>query len=220
MKVYFISGIGADRRAFRNICLPPGYDAEHLDWISPEPNESLENYSSRLAAAIPGDQQFCLLGLSFGGMIASEIARLRNPLKTIIISSVKHVNDLPWYYRRAGRLGIHKIVPISFYKAGTWLRRVMGVGSPEDKAIVYEYIRNVDPSFLKWSLDAILKWKCELPAPGIVHVHGSRDHLLPVRYLKPDIVIEKGGHLMVLNQAEEVNRVLRDILEGSSVESY
>lgn len=36
---------------------------------------------------------------------------------------------------------------------------------------------------------------------NVVHIHGSADKILPVKFTKPDFIILKGGHLMTLNKA-------------------
>ena len=41
MKIYFISGLAADRRIFKNLRLPDGFEPVYLDWISPLKDESL-----------------------------------------------------------------------------------------------------------------------------------------------------------------------------------
>jgi pimeloyl-ACP methyl ester carboxylesterase len=213
VKAYFLSGIGADQRAFQKIKLPEGYEPVYLDWITPEKDESITNYASRLCELI-SDDDFILVGLSFGGMVATEIAKVKTPKKIIIISSVACYDELPWYFKKVGRMGLHKIVPIALLKMGTVINRMMGVGTREDKQIVYDFVRTVDPSFIRWSLNAILTWNAHGRIPELVHVHGSKDHLLPCKYTHPDYLIENAGHLMVLNKAEEVNKAIFDALNN------
>lgn len=212
MKAYFISGLGADKQAFKNIKLPAGYEPVFLDWIPPQKDEPLYNYAHRFSSLIKNNDAFILIGLSFGGMLASEIARIRKPLKTIIISSIATADELPWYFKRAGSIGLHKKMPIRFLKAATVVNRIIGAGSPEDKAIVYNYVKYAKPDFIRWSLDAIINWGQHERLPGIVHLHGSNDHLLPLKFIHPDFVVKDGGHLMVLNKAAEVNKILNEVL--------
>jgi len=47
---------------------------------------------------------------------------------------------------------------------------------------------------------------------NLIHIHGSDDHLLPCRYVHADYIIQKGEHLMVMNRAQEVNRILAKVL--------
>ncbi len=212
MRAYFISGLGADKKAFQRIKLPQGYEPIYLDWIPPQKEESLTNYARRFSSLIKNDDAFILIGLSFGGMLACEIARLRHPFKTIIISSIASSDELPWYFKKAGSMGLHKYVPIQLLKAGSMLKNVMGAATKEDKAIIYNYAKFADPDMIRWSMHAILNWQQPERLPGVVHVHGSRDHMLPLKYTRPDHVIQNGGHLMIFNKADEVNKILNKIL--------
>ena len=212
MKAYFISGLGADKKAFQKIKLPAGYEPVFLDWIPPQKNESLCDYARRFSSLIKNDDAFILIGLSFGGMLASEIARLRRPMKTIIISSLASSNELPWYFKSAGKVGLHKAVPIKFLKAGSILKNFMGVRSREDKAIIYNYARSANPDLVRWSLGAIVNWNQPDRLPGIIHLHGSNDRMLPIRYTHPDYIVKGGSHLMIFNKADEVNRILNEVL--------
>jgi hypothetical protein len=90
----------------------------------------------------------------------------------------------------------------------------MGPGDEEMKAIVYDYVRKADPGFIRWSLNAILHWKHNKKLPNVTHIHGSNDHLLPCKYVRPEFIVSRGGHLMVFNKAKEVNRILEKILNS------
>ena len=212
MKAYFISGLGADKMAFKRIKLPEGYEPIYLDWITPEKDESLSNYARRFASLIKNDDAFILIGLSFGGMLACEIARLRNPMKTIIISSLASSAELPWYFKQAGKIGLHKAVPIKLMKAGSIFKNLMGANTKEDKAIIINYAKSADPNLVRWSLHAIFNWDHPQRLPGIIHLHGSNDRTLPVKYTHPNYIIKDGGHLMVFNKADEVNKILTEVL--------
>jgi pimeloyl-ACP methyl ester carboxylesterase len=214
LKAFLISGLAADKKAFQKLQLPPGYEAVHLDWINPLKNESLRHYAQRLGEIIPPNEPFILIGLSFGGMIAVEIARIKMPQKTIIISSIPKATELPWYFKQAGKLGLHKIIPVGFLKSATVLNHLVSAGGREDKAVIYHYVRHASPDFIRWSLQAIINWEMSERLPGVIHLHGDRDHLLPVKYLHPDYIVKNGGHLMVLNRAGEVNRILKEVLEA------
>jgi len=212
VRVYLISGLGADRRAFYKIKLPRGYQAVYLDWITPLANESFPDYAKRFSEAIKQDEDFVLIGLSFGGMLASELAKIVSPKKVIIISSLSSYKELPWYFKLAGKFGLHKIISPSLYKQATIMNRFMGAGNKEMKSIVYSYVNNIDPAFIRWSLNAIVHWSHTERLSHLVHIHGSHDHLLPYRYVKADYMIKNGGHLMVMNRADEVNNILQEVL--------
>jgi hypothetical protein len=214
LKVYLISGLGADSRVFNRIKLPGGYEAVHLDWIDPLPNEKFSDYAKRFSRLITSGEEFILIGLSFGGMLVSELGKTLSPNKIIIISSVSCQKELPWYFKLAGKLNLQKIISPSIYKRATILNRFMGPGDKEMKNIVYEYVRRTNPEFIRWSINEILHWDQTQRPSGLIHIHGSNDHLLPCRYTKADYIVQRGGHLMVLNRAEDVNRILREVLDG------
>ena len=212
MKIYFISGLAADKRVFKYIEVPSSYEIVHLDWIEPLKNETLSAYSLRLAEKINTNESFALVGLSMGGMIAVEIARHCHPVQTILISSAASSDQLPVYFKWAAKLNLHKLVPVSMVKSAAIMKRLFTAETPEDKIILKQIIRESDPRFIRWAIDAILNWKSIKPPASYIHIHGSRDELLPIRYSRPTHAINKGGHLMVLNHSGEINKILREVL--------
>ena len=49
MKLYIISGLGADRSVFENINFPSGMELHFIDWLIPEQNEEFDHYVNRMA---------------------------------------------------------------------------------------------------------------------------------------------------------------------------
>lgn len=214
MKVYFISGLAADRRVFKNIRLPEGYETVYLDWIAQLPEESLESYASRLAKKIDTSEKFALVGLSMGGMIAAEIAKLYKPEITILLSSVPVYSHFPRRFRLARKLKLHEMIPVSMFKSASVIKRLFAPESREDKQVLLQLVRESDPAFIKWAMGAILHWKNETVPEPMAHIHGSKDEILPVKYTCPTHIITKGTHLMVMNRADEVNQLLKDLLKS------
>lgn len=212
MKVYFISGMAADRRVFKHILLPEGFEAVYLDWITPLGNELLSDYALRLASGIDIDEPFALVGLSMGGMIASEIARQYDPVATILISSVPVSSQLPTHFKWARALQLHKFVPIRVVQSASILKRLFTAETPEDKDMLREMIIDSDMDFIRWAMNAVLKWKNEKQPSSYIHIHGTRDEVLPIRFTNPTHIIPRAGHLMVMNRAEEINDILRTAL--------
>ena len=71
MKLYCLSGLGTDERAFKHIHIE-GVELVHVPWIDFKENESLQSYAKRLFEATKPEDDYNLIGLSFGGMIAAE----------------------------------------------------------------------------------------------------------------------------------------------------
>ena len=210
MNVYFISGLGADRRAFERVKLPEGYAIHYLDWIAPVKGESLNSYAKRLAVNIDTSQPFSIVGLSMGGMIASAMTQFLQPHKTILISSVGCNTEFPPLLRLARATRVYKLIPRfvfrrPYLRIAQWM---FGTKTKNEKMLMRYFLSQLDPVFMKWAIGAILNWEnCERPN-GIFHIHGNTDRMLPVKYTRPDVVIDKGSHFMVWTKAGEVSRIL------------
>lgn len=215
MHVYFISGLGADRKAFEKLRLSSRYTLHYLDWIKHRKNESLNAYARRMAAAIDTSQPFALVGLSMGGMIAAAITRFLQPQKTILISSVGCAREFPPLLKLARLVPIHRLVPtFLFNKPNPVAYFLFGAKSRSEKRIMHYIIGNSNPGFVKWSIGAILGWENKTRPQAIFHIHGDKDRILPIAYTKPDVVIKNGSHFMVWTNAKELSRVLEKALES------
>ncbi len=209
MKVYFISGLAADCRVFKHIKLPTGYQQVYLDWIPPLHNESLESYSLRMARFINTEIPFALVGLSMGGMIATEIANNFSASACILLSSVPTHRQMPGYFKWAYALRLHKMVPIGLLQKVSILKRGLAPDNDEDKEILRQVIKDSDPAFVRWAMNAILQWKNEKTPPSLWHIHGSKDGILPIRFAKPTHKVPGGNHLMIMSKAKELNDFLK-----------
>lgn len=71
---------------------------------------------------------------------------------------------------------------------------------------------DIDPHFLKWSFHKVVTWKNDVIPENLQHIHGTGDRIFLMRFIKPDFILEKGGHLMVMNQAAEISNLLEKLL--------
>lgn len=216
MKVYFIAGLGADCRVFHHIRLPQGFEAVHLDWIPPLKDESLHDYALRLAERIDTAEPFAIAGLSMGGMLAVEIAKEYHPVVTILISSIPCSKHLPGIYKVAGKLRVHRIIPVALLKRASFVKRFFTAEANADKQLLRQMIEDADAGFITWAMDAIVKWQCDPLEGPYVHIHGKNDFILPVRNTKPTHVISSAGHAMVLTKWAEISRIVQETLSTSA----
>jgi len=212
MKVYFISGLAADKRVFKYIELPTGCEVVHLDWITPQKDDTLASYALRLAEKIDRSVPFALVGLSFGGMLATEIAKVHKPAVTILISSIPVSKELPGYFKMAGKIGLHKIVPVSLLKSTAATKRFFTREKDVDKRMLLDLINESDSGLIRWSVDAILNWQNDVIPQPLWHIHGKSDEILPVRFTRPTLTIPKQGHVMVVTCPGAVNEFLEKAL--------
>jgi len=209
MVVYFISGLGADERAFQRIRLPAGYQIQHIPWEPVKGNETIEAYARQLAKKIDSSKPFMLAGLSFGGLLAVEISKLLKPEKLILFSTVETREELPAVYRLAGRFRVYKLLPhvVPTY-ALRFLYWFFGPLDQDGRNLIAAFQKQTDPLFLRWALMQISRWQNNTSTSSRIHIHGSRDRTFPVRLTHANYVVEGSGHLCVFTSANEVNKIL------------
>jgi hypothetical protein len=61
-------------------------------------------------------------------------------------------------------------------------------------------------------MNEVVNWKNDWIPPNLVHIHGTKDHIFPIRYVKADYMIKDAGHLLPMNNAKEVNEILKKII--------
>jgi len=209
-KVYFLSGLGADKRAFSvldlSFCEPV-----FIDWIKPLPGESLVHYATRLRQQIPEEHPI-IVGVSFGGMLACEMAKTDALMKVIIIASNKSANEFPYYLRLGKYFPVYRWLPGKLIKSGRSLIWILGIKDKAQKKLVADIASGIDPAFLKWAIDAILHWQEKNVPVNVTHIHGTADKLLPFRYVKADYEIKGGTHLISINKPKEISSLLQKLI--------
>ena len=209
-KLYCLSGLGSDERAFKHIHIE-GVELVYVPWIDFKENESLPSYSKRLFEANQPEDGYNLLGLSFGGMIAAEWEKIKAPKTLILLSTMSNNKDLPGYMRVAGLLNLHKIFPMSLLRFPNLISYFLfGIKNNENKQIFKDILHDGDPKHLKWAINSISNWKNYDKSNGI-RIHGDKDRLIPIKQ-RMNHVISGGGHMIVLNNADEINGILRNLL--------
>lgn len=211
-KVYFIAGLGADSRAFNFLDLTY-CDPQFIQWVNPGANESLSSYAEKLFSLI-NDEEGVIVGLSFGGMLATEIAKLHPRTKVIIISSCKTYLEIPYYLRIWRHFPVYKLHSKSLKnKAGGFVLNILGAKGIDQKNLQLQIMKDSDPVFTRWAMGAIVNWRNNVVPENLTHIHGTRDRLLPYKYVKADHRIEGGQHVMVMDNAAEVSQLLKKLIE-------
>jgi pimeloyl-ACP methyl ester carboxylesterase len=207
--IYVISGFGADERVFSKLDFGNN-DVHFIQWKIPEKNETIASYAERLREEIVFPNPI-LIGLSFGGMMAIEIAKLIPVEKVILISSIRDRYELPFFMKVAAALRLTKIIPLKPYRILEPLENYnLGVETKEQKQLLREYRKNINQRYTDFALDEIVNWKNEWSPQNVVHIHGTIDHIFPIKYIKnPKYVIEGAGHLLTMNNADKVNAILK-----------
>ncbi|HEY8689571.1 MAG TPA: alpha/beta hydrolase [Chitinophagaceae bacterium] len=215
--IYCISGFGADEKLFSKFQFPQ-HEIHFIKWIIPEKNESIEAYAKKLIFQIHHDNPI-LIGLSFGGMMCIEIAGQIKIELIIIISSIKTNAEMPLWMRISGKLKLNRLFPMRSFKLIEPLEDYnLGVITKEEKRMVSDYRKNIDPVYSDWAINAILNWKNTVAPKNLYHIHGDNDRIFSIKKIKPDYTIQSGGHMMILNKSDEVNKCISSILEANEIE--
>jgi len=208
MKIYAIPGLGADRRLYQNIKIP-NTELVAFDWPEMREGSSLADYAKKLSEQVARSEPCCLMGVSMGGMVALELARIVQPERTFLISSWKSPEEFPQSIKALSKVKLTSLI-------NDWTMRLsmplvkftLGAESKEDEELLEDMINSLSVEQLRIGAEAILSWKgCQLPKE-VVHIHGDNDRVMPIDKIKDPIVIKGGGHTMVYNRAEVINKIL------------
>lgn len=202
-----IGGLGADERVFKYLKLKA--NIEILKWINPEPKEELESYANRLSEQINQEEEFGILGVSFGGIIAIEISKIIKPEKLILTSSVESNSQLPTNYLSIGKTRILNLIPNSLIKPPISIMRFLF--STQNKELLEQIINDTKPEFIRWALNSIINWSNKKTPLEAIRIHGTNDRLIPLK--GNAIQVKDGGHFMIVDKAEEISKLVNEQIE-------
>jgi hypothetical protein len=205
--------MAANPSIFERISLPENvFEIHWLEWMIPEKDESLNHYAGRMARKIKHDR-VVLLGVSFGGILVQEMSKYLNPIKLIIVSSVKSRHELPQRMKIASKTKAYKLVPTRLLKNVEALAKyVFGETSLNRIELYKRYLSVNDKDYLDWAIEQLVNWDCEVPLPGVIHIHGDKDMIFPVYNIKDCILVKGGSHIMILNRFKWFNDHLPKII--------
>ncbi|OCA77883.1 hypothetical protein BBH99_10605 [Chryseobacterium contaminans] len=213
MKIYVVSGLGADFKVLERLQFPKHCELIFIDWLIPEKNEPFHAYVERMAEKIDPSEPFCLLGYSFGGIMVQEINRLKPAEKVVILGSIKSDKEKSKFIKTGEVTKIPRILPVGLFN--TRAANVYGVlrklFDPKNPRIL-QYFRVRDPYYLKWSVEKVAEWKFE-ENPEVIQILGDKDIVFPIRNSKPDYIIKGGTHLFPATKSKEVSKILNEIFK-------
>ena len=209
--IYIFSGLGTDERVFQKLDFT-GLTITFIHWAIPQERETIEDYSTRLLSQIKITKP-TLIGLSFGGIIAVEVAKQIDTEKVILIASAKTKTEIPFYYRLAGQIKIHRLLPTTLLKKSNFITNwFFGVSSTFDKELLKTILKETDTTFLTWAIDKIVGWTNQTELKNLKHIHGTADRILPIRFINCNFKVNNGGHFMTLNKANELTKLIRELV--------
>lgn len=210
--IYCLSGLGADQRIFQKLNIP-GFKLAPVHWCAFDKHDDLPCYAQKMAIQIPEENPI-ILGVSFGGMLASEIAKLRPVKKVILVSSAKDATELPQVSAFAKFMVHNGLVPVGIAKVPSkQIYSRFGAKTEEEKTLLMSILKGTDNAFAKWSMKAIIDWRSQTHVPEILHIHGTADKMIIPKFVKPDYWIEGGTHFMIYQNADEISAIIQKNIE-------
>ena len=194
---YVFPGLGATADMFTG----PWQDmrnAVFVEWPSYENESSIAELAQKLAVAYNISRDDVLIGVSFGGMVAAEIAQRIGTTRLFLVSSA---------------LGPHELTRFSKMLASltnrSFISATQRIASLSPNPIHTQYART-QPEFISAMTKAIMHWNGFQGDPtSVERIHGSRDYVIrcPKQCKKL-----KGGHLIAISHARECVAYLQDRL--------
>lgn len=211
MNIYCFSGLGADERVFQKLEIPSA-KLHFINWIPWLPEENLPEYALRLGSTVNFKKPFCLMGVSFGGMIALELSKGLSPVQTFLISSAVDSCEINRFIRLLGKTRIYKLLPDSLFRHTSFaVYSFFGLKERQEKLLFRQILLDTDIPLMKWAMGAILAWR-PTQIPPVIRIHGNRDRIIPLRNQTVDHIIERGTHFCVLQQAARINQIIASYL--------
>lgn len=211
MKLYIISGLGADFKVMERLEFNDSVEVVFLDWLIPAQDENFEHYIKRMSEKVDASEPFYLLGYSFGGIVVQEIHKLKKAQKIVILGSIKSDSEKSRFIKAGSYTRIPKYLPVGFFNDKNFtrysvIRKFFDPSNPK----IMQYFQVRDPYYLKWSIEKISDWKCE-ECEDVIQILADKDIVFPIQNSKPDYVIKNGTHLFPATKSKEVSAILKKI---------
>ena len=211
-KLFFLSGLGADKRAFDALTLHFKNEIVHIEWLVPIKQESFSQYAKRIIDRYQIASSDVLVGLSFGGLMAVEIHHIINNDSVILISSASCRKELHPFFRVTSRLGLTRLIPKrKLNQPNHFIYKGFAIKTASHKQLLDTIIKDSDTDFVQWAIRQMGNWNRKNRIEGIIKIHGDNDLMIPIHNAEKDYTIKGGGHFMVVDRAEEVSEILNNI---------
>ena len=218
--IYCFPGQGADKRLFDSIRVDSTlFELEFVEYGTPEYSMDMKSFAWSLIDRIDTTKPYILLGVSLGGMLCVELTERFNPEKTIIVSSAKNTNELPYMYRFQKKVPLYEFLPKKIlYEGAKIMQPLMEPDRNKNKETFKSMLSEKDPTYMERTIALIINWERETNTKKVYQIHGTNDRTLPLRFIQnTDFVVENASHMMTLTHGREVSRILKYILLGGKM---
>ena len=192
--IHIFPGMGATSSMYGDIWRKEIPGVFH-DWPEWHGETTITELAERIVIEDGIEDGDVLVGSSLGGIVACEIARIRNIDLVVLIGSAANKEEISRILEILHPLADYS--PIGFIKACSGKL-------PSDLAKMFS---DSDPGFIRAMSKAIFKWEGVHPSTRLLRIHGSRDLVIPPPD-KADLLIS-GGHLIAMTHPNECIQKLK-----------
>ncbi|MFI5136265.1 MAG: alpha/beta hydrolase [Sphingobacteriales bacterium] len=211
-RIYLIPGLGADCRIYKKLNLGD-HDLINIDWIKPEQTDALKDYAQKLIDQYAISSDSIVIGNSMGGMIAIEIGKIIPLSKIILISSIRTIDEAPGYFSFFRNIPLYRLLPENtIVSLDYFLDLFFGKIKKTDEGLFRDMLRKWPVEFLKWAVDAVLKWDNKIIPQHTYLITGDKDLVFPYKNVSDAIIVKGGTHIMIYDKAHEVGEIVKEIL--------
>ena len=220
-RLILLPGLGSTSAVYEHQRKAFGDRLETPNFIPHQAGESVAGYAQRWAKQLsrPGDRRPVFLGgVSFGGMLAQEMAMhlQPRPRAVFLIASTRVGDSVSGVMQLAELLGrfvparsVNRTLPV--LKLLFALREGL---DDDDKRRLMQGAREIDPAMTKWASGAAVGWPGFHPPAGfppIHQIHARHDWVLKAPTNQPGVQwVDGASHLLHMTHAHTVNRFLFD----------
>jgi pimeloyl-ACP methyl ester carboxylesterase len=196
--IHALPGLGGDHRLF------PGPWNDLPDFIAHDwPPHHQERTLAEVAHRLCDEFNICdgdiLVGASLGGMVACEVAKIRQLKVLYLVGSAAHKEEISHL--------LALLHPLIDFTPIDWLRVSAGLFPGE----LPQMFAGSEPSFLRSMCRAIFQWEGMSSLPtSCYRIHGRHDRVIPPP-LNIDLILD-GGHLISMSHPKECVDFLRSTL--------
>ena len=204
--IYCIPGLGLDHRVFSKLKIQNA-ELKFLDFIEPLENEKISDYAKRISTPIEEDN-FSLLGMSLGGILAVEISRIRKVDHLFLISTIKNKSEMPSFFKYMDKLPTKsKTASKLAVDASVAFKPYYDKSDAEGNILFEKMIHAASVTFLAWGLKEIAHWQFDEELNcSFYHLHGTADLIFPIKNIDKAETVKGATHYMIYNNAEELSK--------------
>jgi esterase/lipase len=156
--IYLVPGLAAGPEIFENLKFSEDkFEVHFLEWKIPLAiEEPITEYAMRMCEDVKAAKPV-LIGVSFGGIMVQEMSKFLDTKKVILISSVKHHNELPKRFQMMQFTKAYKLFPAKIVANLEEYERYFFGKSLKKRVHVYKkYLSVRNQLYLNWSVKTIV----------------------------------------------------------------